>query len=404
MPQNEPTGQIDQWRGLNNVDDPAGLEPGWMVSADNVMVDDRGRVRRRQGYSEFVDLAISSAFATRDEERLYVISSGALLQVHEDLTTIATGFTGLTGPFSWCEAMGDVILVHGSGAIRIHGSAAWQLGSPTPNQLVLSATAGGALPAGTYLLGATFIGDDARESGMSPLAAITVDGTQSIAFTASAMANIYATTTDGEVLYLLAEDLTSGDWNGPVDYLVTPADVGPEQPPPSGSVVEFHNGRLWIGYYDSAQDVSFIFRSKPLQPHLFDLTDYVAVPKRVTLLGSTPNGLLITTDDEVYGWVPTEDGGEFLKKQADYGALSSTLDRLPDGRVVFWTKRGVAEALPLKNLTEDRLSTDPGRAAAGGIVELDGVQQYLVSIDPGHWAHNPAPARATPTQLTNGLG
>ena len=74
--------QVTRFKGLNTVDDPLTLGLGWFTQADNILITADGKVGRRDGFTETPTLAgtsITAAYATRDQERAYLIDDGALL-------------------------------------------------------------------------------------------------------------------------------------------------------------------------------------------------------------------------------------------------------------------------------------------------------------------------------------
>jgi hypothetical protein len=82
-----------------------------------------------------------------------------------------------------------------------------------------------------------------------------------------------------------------------------------------------------------------------------------------------------------------------LATLAPYGALPGqhwSLDE-DDGMVLFWTTRGVCQALPFSNLTERQVSVAPGLRAGGAIVYSGGQKRYVVAIQQGGSAFNKYP-------------
>jgi hypothetical protein len=113
--------------------------------------------------------------------------------------------------------------------------------------------------------------------------------------------------------------------------------------------------------------------------------DYIPVPGKVLMLESTLGGLVIGTDREIY--VYTE--GESLVKLADYGVISGyPAARKKDGNILFWTQRGVCEALPFKNVTESKVSLAPGFSCSTSVIRENGEERFLVLTDGNGTADN----------------
>ena len=408
MADNEPAARIERWLGLNNVAEPAALPLGWLRQADNLVLDDAGWARRRRGLTELIPEGIEAVYALRNEEALLAVVDGDLCEVLEDASTQLLLAGVGAGPYRWAELANTVVLMGSERAIRLEPGAVGELGIELPARVTLAAIPG-SLPAGTYQVALTLLREPSGlESGAREAATIAVNGSQAIQVSgieqrSGDVARLYVSEPNGVVLYR-NQAVFGGAATITAPGGHTPLRTMGLLPPPLGVEIAFHQARLWVAEYEPSPGVTHLWRSRPFQPHLFDrLRDWLTVPGRVEVMGSTPNGLLIGTDREVYGWVPTEDRGEVLIQQANYGAVRGSLAWLPDGAVIFWTRRGAATALPYQNLTEDRLSAPFGRSAPGAVVELDGVRQYLAAPQSEGWSHNPAPVQPSPSLATNTL-
>ena len=161
------------------------------------------------------------------------------------------------------------------------------------------------------------------------------------------------------------------------------ADVGTLAPPSDTECVAFYEGSVWLSYYDTVADQSFIFRSKPFFWSRWDLSaDYIAVPGRVRLLTSTGSGLVIGTDQAIWAYAQ-----EAIQQLADYGVVAGQAGE-DQGRIYFWTQRGLCRALPFEALTEETVSVPPGTRACLAVTRQRGNKQAIIVTTGGGEADN----------------
>ena len=83
--------------GLNNVGDPQRLGLNWLTIADNVDITDRNAIVRAQGFTQATsNFAITGAYATKDNQRLFIVDAGELRQMSPDLSAYTVLRTGLS--------------------------------------------------------------------------------------------------------------------------------------------------------------------------------------------------------------------------------------------------------------------------------------------------------------------
>ena len=313
MPTNEPSVKISQFLGLRNKDRPARLPIGALVRASNIDIDDTGGIARRRGYTSTAAFTnITAAYATRDEQSLYVVDAGSLKRVItlSPLVTelIATGIP--SGEIDWAEA-GNLVMYAGAAQGVIEGS--------------------------------------------TPLAFADFGG-------------------DGLDVEAQGETLQRDE-----------ACVG-TMPAPTGERIAFFEGRVWLSVFDSSNDTTFIFSSKPFFWGRWDLhTDYIAVPGHVNLLSDAGGALLIGTSREVYLYAQ-----ESLQAVADYGTVPGRqVDYDESGAAYFWTQRGLCKAAPFQNLTDDAVSVEPGTRCTVSIARERGANRILIVASGTAGADNP---------------
>lgn len=397
MPKNEPSLKYTRFKGINNAERATRLQPddtgaGWLLDAQNVDVDDSFGLDLRPGFAAVNGAAFTSAYATRDEQRLYIVSGGALQRVDSvepwATTTLKTGLPGTE--LQWCEA-GDRVFFAGDAAGIIDNGQCLPFGipaAPAPGMIAI----GGSLPAGRYMAACVYQDEYGREGGAVGLAYIEIGDEQGIQFDLPEIngytVHLYVTTANGESLYRLTETTESVfNW-----YTGQPGTVplDPEQvdgyPLPDGAdVLGYRDSRIWASVYDPAADASYIHRSKPFFYHLFGLFDYIPVPGRVLMLAEVKGAMVIGTDREIHAY-SDEVGLDLI---ASYGVVPGQPAIRYGDNALFWTQRGVCTALPFSNLTDTVYSVPPGRRCGVGIREADGRKILVVLTDEGGTANNP---------------
>ena len=396
--------RVSAFTGLNNVADPLDVGLGGQVQADNVIVTKDQHLRRMQGYVLSVDgTAIAGAYATKDFTRLYVIDSGSLLQVYDDLSTLALR-TGLSaGDYHFDEVNGVVFYTNGTdyGTITPGGAGPW--GIAAPDAAELSVGNAGTLRAGTYQFVCTLVDPNGLESSNSDVAYVDVGDGARITVTIPQVdgftTNVYVATPADPVFCLMLEAA------GTTATFDDQYDLGTELPfwnlnPPRGILPTYFAGKMHTAEYDPISDTTTIWNSLPLQYHHFDPgAEGVIIPGEVRQMLAmrdsdffaserlTQRGIgaamIVGTDREIYSY-----DEEQLVLLAPYGVLPGHHAVEYRGKVYMWTLRGMVRALPFENLTEKTVSVAPGVSAAGTVIEQAGAHRYVVALHKGGEAFN----------------
>lgn len=154
-----------------------------------------------------------------------------------------------------------------------------------------------------------------------------------------------------------------------------PLDVG---------VIQHWRGRIYAAQYFPEADQSAVWFSEPLGYHLFNLdTSFFLLPGRVTMLAPHDSALIIGTDKQILAYP-----GDKLTLLAPYGVVPGQHWAEDDGRILFWSLRGLCAALPFTNLTVGQVSVAPGISAGGTLVLRDGRKRYLVALQKGGASFN----------------
>jgi hypothetical protein len=378
---------ISSFKGLNNVVDPLRLGITWAAQADNVDINSDQMLSRCRGFTQrSTNFAITGAYATKDQKRLYIIDTGELRQVNADMTYSLLK-AGLSSAKTWFEEINGVVFYANGvdyGMIEPSGWRPWGIEEPQSQPVLTWGT--GSLPYGIYRVVCTYTDVYGLESANNFVTEIVGRGLlqiTSIPHKAGYTTNVYATTHDGTVFMLLqAKAGVSCTMNDEVG-------LGREIPywdlnGPQGTIIAFYAGQMYIAQYFPAQDYTAIWFSFPLHYHHFDFgSQGIVVPGEVRMLRGADKGLLIGTDRKIHAY-----DGEKLSELADYGVVTGWHASDFDGDVYFWSQRGLCSVFPFKNLTEATVSVAPGQSAGAMVLEKDGMRRYIVALRKDGSAYN----------------
>jgi hypothetical protein len=370
---------VSAFRGLDNVNDPLRLSLDSLVQADNVDLTNDASLIRCSGFTRrTTNVAITGAYATKDMKRLYLVDSGELRQMNADLT-YTTLRTGLSANKTWFEEVnGSVYYANGVdyGIVGPGGWRTWGIAAPAlaPNL----ALTGGGLPQGIYQVCCTYTDATGLESGGSDIAAIRGSGQINISNVpqqAGYSTNVYVTFHDGTVFYLLQAGA------GPTATYNSEDNLGTELPfwgtdIPRGTMLTYFKGQLYIAEAYRSIDATAIWATRPLHFHHFDYSgEGLMVPGTVLMLKGTEDALFIGTERAIFAW-----DGEKLIELAEYGVVTGTHAVEFQGKLYFWSLRGLCCAPPFTNMSEATLSVAPGASAGATVIEKDGMRRYVVAL------------------------
>ncbi|MBL0245809.1 MAG: hypothetical protein IPQ22_18110 [Rhodoferax sp.] len=324
LPAELPT--ISRFRGLNTVSDPLRVGLGWLTRADNTNITDTGALEVRKGYALDQAGLFTSAYATDDLLRMYLVKAGVITDY--DGTALHT-LTSLA-PMYWAEVNNQVFFNNGtdSGIISLDGKASGWIWSVPPSPTLAAVT--GNLPAGQYQVCITYTLVDGRETG--PSDPVQIEITEGEALQVSGISqvdglqtNLYIAPANSSV-YQFAESPfgTATVWNTSPDYLGMDLLTDGMEPLPVGcDVIQIWSGRAYAAQYFASQDQTVVWFSQPLGFHLFDLSkDLIMVPGHVVMMAPTDTALVIGTTTRIYAYA---DGN--LVKLADYGVVLASIGR-----------------------------------------------------------------------------
>ena len=327
-----------------------------------------------------------------------VVRESVLTRLDRALTPTALVAVG-PGRVSYAELNGAMYWSNGTeqGMVTSEGTVG-RWGLPTPPPLVATAAAVGGLTAGSYQLTPTAV-VAGLESGAPETVTVTVAEGGGLTITTPAASagvtfRIYRTGPQGESNALRAV----GDFPPATTVTLGTGFRGQRLesllavPPPPGTELLAHQGRLWI-----AAGRTLWFTSE-LSPHwLFPAENYLWFESSITMLGSVDDGLYVGMAARtvfLQGKSPNEltrrvvDAVGALPGSGAAGATDLFLDNSGPGRVALWVDTdgyvtvGKAGGLVLKP-HKPRYTLGPGSRGQVTTRARDGLIQLLALADRG---------------------
>ena len=375
--------------GLYNREISRRLPTGALVVADNVDIDDAGGVVSREGYTLSEPLTnVTAAFATQDEQRLFVVDDGTLKLLQPGSTGVVLA-TGVSSDYIyWLEVAEYVLMSTGHIIGPNNQVTSWRV--PKPEQPVVNLVSG-SLPAGQYQVVHTYVDTSGGEGGASAPAIMNVaDGsglTVEPEYITGYDVRVYVTDTNGAEYYFYRESTAGSVEIATTEGLTATLDEAQLRGYPAPDGVEhlaFYEGRVWASEFSGDQTV--IWYSEPYWWNLFDLeSSYIVIPDKVTMMVGHSQGLLIATNDEIYVYTAEE----ALVRLAQYGTPDGVPYTQDDtGKIYIWSNQGLCEALPFQNLTEQKVSLAAGNVCYTKLVEQNGRRKVVIMTDGNGSADN----------------
>lgn len=202
--------------GVNNTAKEHSVPDGYVRAAENVDVDASGKVSRRKGYQKLADLIGARSLYAVEDESFAVIAVGAQLGVLKDSSIT---FVAACHPFndvSSAQVLDDVVCSDGEQWVRVTDNGATAFWTEQPDRQPAVAVGSGSLTPGAYLVAATFVDENGRESGCAGAVEVTVPDGGSLQLTgvpiaadANTKTNIYVSEPNGSSLYRVASVRTT---------------------------------------------------------------------------------------------------------------------------------------------------------------------------------------------------
>lgn len=413
------TKQIGPFRGINNRLPDFALvskDGTWLREAENVEVDNAGRIRRRAAANLVQAMSgPHSLFLTSDTSG-YIVRGGTIYAIA--LPTYGeSSFRVLSNddPMSWLEFNGDVFYSNGTDSGRISSGVVYPLGLPTPSAPSV-ATVGGGLFAGTYRVSVSYMnaatGEEGGVSASTSHAISTTNGLRVTLPGATAGAthvNVYVSTVNGGVPLLattvavgtatvdITADATGRESNGRFEHQL-----------PAGRLF-MANGRL------CSIDGSTVYYGIPYRFGYYDPVDgRIDFPADVSIAISNQFGTYIVAD-KTY-WIPGDLGSvqETIRDALPYGGVPGTAFQVPNKPIVGWFgEKGIVVGDiqgQVSELMADAIDQTPPESGVSFIVQSNGYRRvvscgWCVNLESGattHYANYPVTSASHGYGLTTG--
>lgn len=400
--------EFQAFAGLRNNTAAERLDLKDLQVAENVDIDDTGRIVRRLGKTSRLAGATHSIWSP-DKSICLAVQGTTLKRVRAtgtasySLSTLRAGLTS-GARMSYWAVNGAVYYSNGfeTGIVQDGASRSWGLENPIGQP---GATRiGGYLPAGRYQFALTYRRNDGQESGTGIAGTIDLASKGGIRFTGIPVSSdatvshkvVYLTATNDELLYramVIANADTSAEYRNEGYDLRIPLKTQFGETAPAGQFVAWYRGHMLVA------SGSVLWRSMPFRHELFMLDKAFNVfAADINLLAPVNDGVYIGADKTYFlsGKSPDAWG---LNRVAEYGAIPGTASYpvaeagyAGEGIVALWaSERGHCaggDGGAFRNLTESRFSYPTAQRGAGIMRQLKGLNQYLAVLEGTGAANN----------------
>jgi hypothetical protein len=382
--------KIQRFTGMQNIKDSGSLfvkegvaEPRIILNSD---VTNRGRLKKRDGYTKMVSLTEPHSMWAGDTCHLCV-SGGTLYQIENDS---ATSRGTVTGDTLYYAEVGDKVYLSSKSYNGIFdpdtGSiSSW--GIDLPDGPMLTSTTG-SLEAGTYHVCLTTENDD-EISGNGPISQITLSAEGGISISNRGSNDIvWCTDSNGDIFYRV----------GSVDTIVTIPSVEPLPslfcyPPPYLQYLTHAFGRMWGSINNK------VYYSEPFKWAWWKKgTSFFEFATNVTMIAKTKTGLFIGCEDRTHCLLGTKPE-EMQNLDVGSGAIPGTLaycnniielgdtisppEKKHESVPVWVSEEGIVAGNPvgrLFSLSQGKVKFSPGKEGASLYRQKNGDFQFLTSF------------------------
>jgi hypothetical protein len=332
-----------------------GLRAGFEAAASGSAV--RGAI----GYRNEV------VFADGDQLRSY--------NQHTDSTQSIATIAG-AGRFSAAVFNDELFISTENQCLRYDGARVRRWGVPTVIAQPVPIIGAGGLPAGTYQITMTLL-LDGDEGGTSGSMSITVPDNSSLTFSLPSGARLYVSDNAGSTPYLQYDGageftLVSIDTSGArlsTQFMVEP------QPADSLSSI---NGVI------VSVDGSVLWHSEPFRPHLRSpMRAFFQYPSAISVMAPVAGGIYVCAD-KTYFLSGIETAEPNQSERLPYGAVAGTVTELPDGRVAWMTRYGIAVGDAqgsIALISEKNFAPEQASGGASGLLEYNGNQLVVTTLN-----------------------
>ena len=379
--------ELKKFIGLANTVDPEALPEGSLAQAINVDIDDQGKLHRRRGLQLAAAGSFHSVF-TSSEDVTFAVLNGDLCRLDGSMhTTVIQAGVGYD-KISYCQIGERIFAKSRTQALRFSAKGpvmAW--GVPLVDSFTLAQTSG-IMPLAQYRVAVTYTRSlDGLEVGATVQQILASGGiaVTGIPIIGGYTANVYVSTPNGEVMFLVAEGVGSsyGISMG-AQELGVPLRTLDIYPPIGTGPLATQKGRIFIW------DGCILWATEPYQQErVRRATGFRMFESAGTFIGAVVDGLYIGTETAVWFM-----GGEFddasLAIVSSDGAPAQSpqqidLSYVTDGKeqgvgLVFMTHAGIYVGMPsgkALNLTGNTFLFPKASEIAALFRRQDGINQFV---------------------------
>lgn len=375
-------------KGVDNVHEAYELPDDTLRRGVNVDVLDSGKLRRRKGHAVVASLSGAHSMWS-DGAEAYYARSNALYRFYENGVSTSLGaFQCGTNRAAFVKVDAEVYTTCSTAraAIRDGALVPWGINVPSVPPSIAATT--GTLPAGTYHAAVTYLTADGRESGASVLAKIvlaTTGGVVTTALPVSAEAavakkRLYMSTTDGEVLYLVAEVAAAAQF---VTASTLPSGVELRTayliPPPLGIALAYFNGRIFI--VDAADPSVVWFTESTDYGHVDMRKNFYKFGADVTVIAAVDDGLYVAAD-QTYFITQAGSSDHSQRPVLEAGGVLGSVASIPNTTDAIWmSERGAVlgkSGGEVSVLSGAQVSSGGMIDGAAFVREQNSIRQYVM--------------------------
>ena len=371
-----PTTRTDNWaKGANNIAKPERLPAGFVRELVNLDPTEGGQLEMRASHARVL---------AADDMRLAVSLPGRVVYVdggdigcYSRQTDSAQVIGSITagGDLSGAALFGQVYLSGTFDSLRTDGREVkpWAVPAPGFDVEVID----GALPAGIYKVAVTAFGADGEESGAEPLIVRLGEGKALRVLSSDPRSvRVYVSPANASTLY------SQGPLIGGVmaitkvdDQSATLTTIGLVPMPACSILAAYHS--VLVG----ASGRCVVFTS-PMYPHLMDpVAGFFQYPEPPTVIAPTEGGVYVVAD-KTYFITGLDTSAPSQVAVLDLQAVPGSA-RLPDGRVAWFTRYGLAIGNAAGEVSlPNRQTYAPDLASAGavGVLENNGIPMVVTTM------------------------
>jgi len=359
----------------------------------NAHVDADGSLVKREGYQRVVDLPGAHSMWTDEKGITLCMAKGNLYRVVDGSQVVLIAESRQPdAPASYLEISGLIYASNAHFTIVYDPSTgvceSWGIPVPEAPILIIGE---GSLPAGTYQVCFTVMGDRGRSSGNGSISQLKLEASGGIEIlNLPTGGTVWMTDPDGSQLYY------SGSGN-----VVTELPDSPEPiptmwgvPPLPMSTLCYAHGRVWGGRGEK------LFYSEPYQPELFRLADdFFDLKDTIGMIAKTEGGLYVGCKGQVYffaGTNPVSMRQISVSPGVVPGTLcyANSLGQLGQNVPVWIGKGGVYAGSvdgQVVNLTKEKIQVNPQQDPGAAIYRVkDGQTRMMFSYQQAGGGQNMA--------------